>query len=426
VRPKLKTWDRDFQETLYKIVRSRRTVFMTVGHSELNDEKRGVKRGEGRSANVLKQILQKQNYMVRNLGLAEGLGSKVPDEATIVMILGPLEPFAPEEIETLKRYLDAGGHVLMALDTDAFEAGDSVVQSAASSVSATSASSPASATDKPKAAGESVENEAPKAAVAASTAAIDSMKQLAALVGITFDPAILANQQRHLQRRGNDSDNVLLMTNRFSSHASVSTLSRNSAQAAVVMVGASALEKSKAAISERVDFTLKSLTGTFADKNGNYKLDKGSEEESIYNIGAAVTKAIAKPEGDAEKAADSEPIPMAAGGAPTKEADKKKTEKSAAPPEMRGFVLADADILSDLTLSNFPANQMLAFDAIRWLGGEESFAGEVNNEEDVRIEHTKQKDLVWFYATILGAPALVLGGGLGYSRRSRRSRGGKK
>jgi hypothetical protein len=68
----------------------------------------------------------------------------------------------------------------------------------------------------------------------------------------------------------------------------------------------------------------------------------------------------------------------------------------------------------------------LTVDAVRWLGGEESFAGEVNNEEDVRIEHTQQKDLVWFYATIFGAPALVLGLGLTYSRRSRRPRGGKK
>jgi len=73
-------------------------------------------------------------------------------------------------------------------------------------------------------------------------------------------------------------------------------------------------------------------------------------------------------------------------------------------------------------MSNVIANQVLLLDAVRWLGGEESFAGEVTSEEDVRIEHTKQKDLVWFYATIFGAPALVLGLGLFYVRRSRRTR----
>jgi hypothetical protein len=39
----------------------------------------------------------------------------------------------------------------------------------------------------------------------------------------------------------------------------------------------------------------------------------------------------------------------------------------------------------------------------------------------VRIEHSKQKDLVWFYSTIVGMPALVLGLGLVVARRSRRT-----
>ena len=41
--------------------------------------------------------------------------------------------------------------------------------------------------------------------------------------------------------------------------------------------------------------------------------------------------------------------------------------------------------------------------------------------EDVKIEHTKQKDMAWFYGTIFGAPLLVLGGGLVYAQRVRRS-----
>jgi hypothetical protein len=93
---------------------------------------------------------------------------------------------------------------------------------------------------------------------------------------------------------------------------------------------------------------------------------------------------------------------------------------------MRAFVLADADSVSDLLLGNFPANRMMVFDAVRWLGGEESFTGEVNTEEDVRIEHSQQKDLAWFYGTIFGVPGLVLGVGLLVSRRSRQGKGGRK
>ena len=92
-------------------------------------------------------------------------------------------------------------------------------------------------------------------------------------------------------------------------------------------------------------------------------------------------------------------------------------------------VVSDADALSDATLmnpSNFNGNPQFVVDVLRWLGGEESFAGEVITTEDVRIEHTKQKDKVYFYLTIFGAPALVLGLGLFLTRRGRRAREGRK
>ena len=73
-----------------------------------------------------------------------------------------------------------------------------------------------------------------------------------------------------------------------------------------------------------------------------------------------------------------------------------------------------------MVMGNVLGNQVLFLDALRWLGGEESFSGAVNTEEDVRIEHTKEKDALWFYATIFGAPALVLGLGFWVSRRRRK------
>jgi gliding motility-associatede transport system auxiliary component len=71
------------------------------------------------------------------------------------------------------------------------------------------------------------------------------------------------------------------------------------------------------------------------------------------------------------------------------------------------------------------ANQVLYVDAVRWLIGEESFAGPPNTEEDKKIKHTKQEDLAWFYSSIFGAPALVLGLGVWVSRRSR-AKGGRR
>src|SRR4029078_9174870 len=96
----LKTLDRDFQERVYKLLRERRTIYLTVGHGEINDEK-GNKEETGRSAQILKLLLGKQNYTLTDLGLSQGLGSEVPNDADVVMVLGPTQPFSPEEISTL-------------------------------------------------------------------------------------------------------------------------------------------------------------------------------------------------------------------------------------------------------------------------------------------------------------------------------------
>jgi hypothetical protein len=415
VQPKLKTWDKEFQGLLNKVIRSHRTAFMTVGHGELNDEKKGISRNQGRAASIFKQILQQQNYVVRNLGLTDGLGSKVPDDAAIVMVLGPLEPFAPEEIATLRRYVDGGGSVFFAFDTDAFESNDAAVATTATSDPAVAKDPKAQIAPASSKSGE--EQASPEPVKPAKSPLTTSIEQLVGLVGLTFDGSVLANQVRHMQRAGNESDNIILMTNRFSSHASVSTLSRNASQAAVVMLGANALDKASSAKTERVDFTLRSLTGTFPDKNRNFRQEKLEEPENIFNMAAAVANAVETP--NAEPAAV-DPGAAGSGGAAGKDASKQAAK------EMRAFVLADADAISDLLLGNFPSNRMMVFDAVRWLGGEESFTGEVNTEEDVRIEHSQQKDLAWFYGTIFGVPGLVLAAGLVVSRRSRQSKGGKK
>ena len=49
----------------------------------------------------------------------------------------------------------------------------------------------------------------------------------------------------------------------------------------------------------------------------------------------------------------------------------------------------------------------------------------VKPEEDVRIAHTRQEDVVWFYSTIFGVPLLVLGAGILYNHLRRRPRGGR-
>jgi hypothetical protein len=332
---KLKTLDSEFQKALLKVMRDARVAYLTVGHGELS-ESRGDK--AGRAAKSLKKLLESQNYSVKDLGLAQGLGTDVPADATMVAVLGPAQALMPEEIASLKRYGERGGHLLLALDPDA---------------------------------------------------KVDHAP-LAEAFGLTWKPTPLANTKVFVRHRHNASDHAILVTNRFSSHASVSTLSRNAQRAPVLFPGVSSLDKSPTAGDLKIDFAVKSLGDTFEDANANFEFDPG-EKRASYNLVAAVSRAIP---GGKDKA------------------------------ELRAFVLADADSISDAAFGNEPNIYLLA-DALRWLGGDESYSGTVSNAEDVRIQHTKQKDVIWFYGTILGAPSVVLGLGLWLSRRSR-GRGSRK
>jgi hypothetical protein len=409
-RPKLRTLDRDFQERLLKLVRSRRVAYLTVGHGELNDSSRGEDRD--RSVRLARTLLEKQNYLIKDLGLVQGLGTEIPDDAGVVFVLGPREPFAPEEIAALERYAVRGGKLFLALDPEAVATAETAAAEEPPLEPTPAGAKAAEPKPKPAAKDKDKDKDKDKAEPAAAPrpAAPAGLEALARIAGLELSPALLTNERQHFRSRFNDSDRTLLGTNRFSSHASVSTLSRNSARAGIAVFGSGSLEK-KGDAAQKVDFAIKSLPGTFPDKNANYKQDEG-ENPSTYNIAAAVSAPAKKDGAKPEEKKDD------------KNEEPKKEDKSAPPDEMRAFVLADADSVADLAMQNFIGNQVLFVDAVRWLGGEESFAGEVNTEEDVRIEHTKEKDLIWFYATIFGAPALIGGAGFWYSRRSRRRRGG--
>jgi hypothetical protein len=336
---RLKTLDADFQKSLLKVMREAHLAYLTVGHGELNENR--PEAAEGRTAKNLRKLFEAQNYTLKDLGLTQGLGTDIPADATVVAVLGPSQAFLPEEVASLRRYADRGGHLLLLLD--------------------------------------------PEAKV--------DLDPLAALAGLSFSQTVLANDKIYVRRRFNSSDRANLATNRFSSHAAVSTLSRNSSRMPVIFPGASALDKrSDAAAELKIDFAVKAMGDTFEDKKGTFEYDSADGKRSMFNLAAAVSK----------------PVPAPAG------------YKGKDPPEYRAFVIGDADALSDATFGN-EANIIFGADVLRWLGGEESFSGAITSAEDVRIEHTKRTDAIWFYGIIFGAPLLVLGVGLLITRRPRRA-----
>jgi len=86
----------------------------------------------------------------------------------------------------------------------------------------------------------------------------------------------------------------------------------------------------------------------------------------------------------------------------------------------RAVVTGDATMFSDLA-AVVRGNQQFMADTTNWLARTEAYSGTKENEEDVRIQHTKEGQAGWFYTTVLGFPAILMV--IGLIRTRRRVRG---
>jgi hypothetical protein len=352
-RATLRTLDEEVQTRLLNIVRGRRLVYLTSGHGELNDaESGGVTEGEREfGAEILGQILAILNYDVRQLGLGAGLAQDVPEDASAVFVLGPRRAFLEEEEAALARYLDRGGSLLLAVDPD---------------------------TDV-------------------------SFPELSERLGVTIRSVPLADDIQFVPRRNNASDHRLIVTDRASAHAALTTLSRAQMGAGILLMGSGYLEERTDSAGEvaptpsgvRPAFILNTLPSTFNDIDRDFELDPGSELRFVRAVAAAVEVPADVEEGEG----------VGAG--------------------MRALVYADSDLFSDTVLGNIGMNRALLADAMLWLGHEEDLGGGTASEEDVRIQHTRGEDVAWFYTTIVGAPLLTLLAGLAGVALRRRQKGGE-
>jgi hypothetical protein len=219
------------------------------------------------------------------------------------------------------------------------------------------------------------------------------MHELLGPMGVKLTMKTLVNDQIFARRTHQDGDRANLVTGLFSSHPAVSTLSRQGMRSPVVLPVATAIEavreKSAAQKEYTVDFTVHAHFATFADGNGNFQPDPGDDKKA-WELAAAISR-----KKDAKDAKD-------------------KTEQ-------RVFVVGDSDFLTDAAV-RFGGNGLLVLDPVRWLMGEESFAGQISTEADVPISHTRKQDVAWFYSTVFVVPGLVLGLGFVVTRRGRRTR----
>ncbi|MBP9086780.1 MAG: Gldg family protein [Kofleriaceae bacterium] len=375
---KLRNLDREVNGALLKVMREKRKAYLTVGHGELNDRDSLAPMLKDkipeRQATVMHEALAFLGYETIKLNPSD-LAVDVPKDATVVLMLGPAQALDAAELAALDRYLARGGRLLAALNP----LGDAQLGS------------------------------------------------LESRLGIAFDRTLLTDDKAYFPERGSSADFRNVATTQVSAHASTTTLSRaNRVRLPVVASGSlndAEFVGSTTAGKPQRTYIIKTMDTTWADSTSNFAFDSATEKRARYNVGVAIEgpriRLSAAEQAAADASAGSAAKPAVAGHDAHDHDDTPGTD----PKDKDGFralVYGNANFFADAATTD-PLGRMrktmiggdfFVFDAVRWLGGEEVFSGEVVSEDDKPIKHTKSEDGAWFMLTIVGAPMLVLGLGL--------------
>jgi hypothetical protein len=161
-------------------------------------------------------------------------------------------------------------------------------------------------------------------------------------------------------------------------------VTRHQREVATVFVNGGALKASTAQgePKPKVTFPLRTSAEFWRDLNGDFARN-GDEKTETVNLMAAVTLKAGDDEG-------------------------------------RAVIISDGDFMTNKVAPN-SGNMLLFVDSLAWLIGNEDLSGEVSSEEDIAIEHSSEKDKLWFYATTFAVPAPIalLGVWVARSRRRR-------
>jgi hypothetical protein len=331
---KLKRLDEEVSKAMLKLATDPRQAYVTVGHGEMY-WKRGRNILPARSIESVKSELKRLNFKVSELGPAQGLASEVPEDADLVLVLGPTEAFLAEELAALDAYRMQGGALWVALD-------------------------PGSKAD---------------------------MSGLLTPLGLAYPGGqMLVGDTNIWSATRRITDRYNIYTNKVSTHPSVTTLSRNSKTRALLVPLAAPLVQLPNP-PHKIEITVRSLPEVWVDSAANLRFDAAEEERKTWPIAAAVSGAVE---------------------------DSEET--------FRVIVMGDATWSSDLVLPLSMGNQEFLRDGLGWLVQDPSTTGSVNDEEDVKIRHTKKDEAWMFYGTTLLVPVLILI--LGSLRVRRRRSGG--
>jgi hypothetical protein len=327
----LKRLDAEFHQALAEITKGERTLYLSTGHGELPLQ--GGKTPERKMSNIKKE-LQARGFTLKNLDRADLL-DQVPEDAGVLMILGPRDPFVQAELNSVSDFMDRGGAVLLSLEPD-------------------------------------MKNEPPRQA------------NLLDLFGLEQENGVIASDRGIIPRppfpRPRQADRINIISGTFSSHPMTSTLSESagSKKAGILFPRASAITKNSD-FEGKQTVTLRSRSDAWMDMDGDLNLGE-DEKKSVRNLATAI-----------ESGNEIKP--------------------------WRAVVLTSTEALSDFWTRLSGGTRILMGDSVAWLVGEEAETGEVLIEEDPKIVHKSEDDILWFYGSVIFIPMLVFLAGMLRLRR---------
>ncbi len=235
-KTQLRGLDADVQKKMLMVAKSKKTIYLTAGHGERTEESLG---GADQRAALTRLYgeLKSQNYELKPLTTAEGLGQEVPKDAAAVMVLGPSQNFSEPEAKTLVEYGQRGGKLFIALDPENGLTFDNLLEP----------------------------------------------------LGLKFTAVTLANDVAYARKTYTPSDRTLIGTKTFSSHPSVTSNGRGGFP--VFMAGAGILDELPTHPAEiSIDFAVRAEPATWNDLNNNYQAETPPEVRKAYGVVAAVTR----------------------------------------------------------------------------------------------------------------------------------------
>jgi hypothetical protein len=233
---KLKKLDRDVSKALLSLAADPKKAYFTVGHGEMY-WKKSSSTLPARTIEGMRDELKRLNFKITELGAIQGLASEIPEDADLVVVMGPTEAFMVEELTALDTYRRSGGALWLALD-------------------------PGTEAD---------------------------MGAVLSPLGLAYDsPAMLVGDTNVWVATRRITDRYNIFTNKASTHPSVKTLSRN-AKTRALLTPLAAPIKLLNNQSHKVEVTLRTLSEVWLDTSSNLQFDSKTEERKGWPLAVAVT-----------------------------------------------------------------------------------------------------------------------------------------